>query len=76
MRCPALLTGKVLADKAKKQGTRAGLLTRLNIFSAGLRQPEVATTRVFAVLVFGTIVVGGALCFFPALALGPIVESG
>lgn len=28
----------------------------------------------FGVLVFGTILLGGALCFFPALALGPIAE--
>jgi K+-transporting ATPase ATPase A chain len=28
----------------------------------------------FAVLVFGTILLTGALCFLPALALGPIVE--
>lgn len=32
-------------------------------------------TPIFAVLVFFTILLVGALCFFPALALGPIVES-
>jgi len=31
-------------------------------------------TPTFGALVFGTILLGGALCFFPALALGPIVE--
>jgi K+-transporting ATPase ATPase A chain len=31
-------------------------------------------TPIFAVLVFFTILLVGALCFFPALALGPIVE--
>jgi K+-transporting ATPase ATPase A chain len=31
-------------------------------------------TPTFGALVFGTIVLVGALCFFPALALGPIVE--
>lgn len=31
-------------------------------------------TPTFGVLVLGTILLGGALCFFPALALGPIVE--
>lgn len=31
-------------------------------------------TRSFAVLVFSAIVFVGALCYFPVLALGPIVE--
>jgi K+-transporting ATPase ATPase A chain len=31
-------------------------------------------TATFGALVFGTILLVGALCFFPALALGPIVE--
>src|SRR4029077_17012063 len=43
------------------------------------RQPETAgtlpgDTPTFGVMVFGNIVLVGALCFFPALALGPIVE--
>jgi K+-transporting ATPase ATPase A chain len=29
----------------------------------------------FAVLVLGTIVLVGALCFLPALSLGPIAEA-
>ena len=45
-------------------------------------QPRVPTTSgtlpsdtpTFGALVFGTILLVGALCFFPALALGPIVE--
>jgi potassium-transporting ATPase potassium-binding subunit len=32
-------------------------------------------TPTFGVLVFATILLVGALCFFPALALGPILES-
>jgi len=31
-------------------------------------------TVTFGVLVFGTVVLVGALCFLPALALGPIAE--
>jgi K+-transporting ATPase ATPase A chain len=31
-------------------------------------------TLTFGALVFGTILLAGALCFFPALALGPLVE--
>jgi K+-transporting ATPase ATPase A chain len=32
-------------------------------------------TPAFAALVVGTILVLGGLCFFPALALGPILKS-
>jgi K+-transporting ATPase ATPase A chain len=32
------------------------------------------TTPLFAVLLVGTIVIVGALTFFPALSLGPILE--
>jgi len=31
--------------------------------------------RTFGAMVFGAILLIGALCFFPALALGPIVEQ-
>jgi K+-transporting ATPase ATPase A chain len=31
-------------------------------------------TPTFGALVFGTILLGGALCFLPALALGPLTE--
>jgi K+-transporting ATPase ATPase A chain len=31
-------------------------------------------TPVFAVLVFFTIILVGALCFFPVVAIGPIAE--
>ncbi len=48
-------------------------------FAAQVRKPaNIGTlpcdTLTFGVLVFGTVVLVGALCFLPALALGPIAE--
>jgi K+-transporting ATPase ATPase A chain len=48
-------------------------------FAAQRRLPTTAgtlpcDTATFGALVFGTILLVGALCFFPALALGPIAE--
>jgi potassium-transporting ATPase potassium-binding subunit len=34
-----------------------------------------ADTLTFGAMVFGVILLIGALCFFPALALGPIMEQ-
>jgi K+-transporting ATPase ATPase A chain len=49
-------------------------------FAAQGRRPTTAATlpsdsAAFGALVLGTIVLVGALCFLPALALGPIAES-
>jgi potassium-transporting ATPase potassium-binding subunit len=49
-------------------------------FAAQRRWPTTAGTLpsdsvTFAILVLGTIVLVGALCFLPALALGPIAEA-
>jgi len=48
-------------------------------FAAQRRVPTTAgtlpsDTPIFGALVFGTIVLVGAMCYFPALALGPIME--
>ena len=48
-------------------------------FAAQRRAPTTAgtlpsDTPIFGALVFGTIVLVGAMCYFPALALGPIME--
>ena len=60
-------------------------LTSLALTLAGrlARQPRLTATTgtfpddtpTFGLLVFGTIVLVGALCFFPAVALGPILEA-
>jgi potassium-transporting ATPase potassium-binding subunit len=60
-------------------------LTALALTLAGrmARQPRLTVTAgtfpddtpTFGLLVFGTIVLVGALCFFPAVALGPILEA-
>jgi K+-transporting ATPase ATPase A chain len=49
-------------------------------FAAQQRRPTIAGTLpsdsvAFGALVLGTIVLVGALCFLPALALGPITEA-
>jgi potassium-transporting ATPase potassium-binding subunit len=68
-----------IAMLAGRFGLAALALALAGRFAAQRRRPVTAGTLpsdspTFAVLVFGTIVLGGALCFFPSLALGPIVE--
>jgi K+-transporting ATPase ATPase A chain len=70
----------VIAMLAGRYGLAALALVLAGQFASQRRRPITAgslpsDTPVFAVLVFFTIVLVGALCFFPALALGPIVES-
>jgi len=70
----------VIAMLAGRFGLAALALALAGRFAA---QPRLETTAgtfpndtpTFGALVFGTIVLVGALCFFPALALGPVVES-
>ena len=52
----------------------AGNLARKKIVPASLGTFPV-TTPLFATLLVGVIVIVGALTFFPALSLGPIVEQ-
>ena len=64
---------------AGRYGLAALALGLAGEFASQRRRPVTAgslpnDTPVFAILVFFTIVLVGALCFFPALALGPIVE--
>ena len=64
---------------AGRYGLAALALGFAGEFAAQRRRPITAgslpsDTPIFAVLVFFTIVLVGALCFLPALALGPIVE--
>jgi potassium-transporting ATPase potassium-binding subunit len=64
---------------AGRYGLAALALGLAGEFAAQRRRPITAgslpsDTPIFAVLVFFTIVLVGALCFFPVLALGPIVE--
>jgi potassium-transporting ATPase potassium-binding subunit len=68
-----------IAMLAGRFGLAALALALAGKFAVQRRRPVTAGTLpsdspTFAVLVFGTIVLGGALCFLPALALGPIVE--
>jgi K+-transporting ATPase ATPase A chain len=68
----------VLAMPAGRYGLTALALALAGRF-ASQRLPIMAgtlpsDTPTFGTLVFGTILLVGALCFFPALALGPIVE--
>jgi potassium-transporting ATPase potassium-binding subunit len=68
-----------IAMLAGRYGLAALALTLAGRFAAQRRLPTMAgtlpcDTPTFGALVFGTILLGGALCFFPALALGPIVE--
>jgi K+-transporting ATPase ATPase A chain len=68
-----------IAMLAGRFGLTALALALAGRFAAQRRRPVTAGTLpsdspMFAALVFGTIVLGGALRFFPSLALGPIVE--
>jgi K+-transporting ATPase ATPase A chain len=69
----------MIAMLAGRYGLAALALALAGRFAAQRRLPTTAgtlpsDTPTFGVLVFGTILMLGALCFFPALALGPIVE--
>jgi potassium-transporting ATPase potassium-binding subunit len=67
----AMLAGRYgLAVLALALAGRVAAQRRLPVTSGTLP----SDTPTFGVLVFGTILLVGALCFFPALALGPIVE--
>jgi K+-transporting ATPase ATPase A chain len=68
-----------LAMLAGRYGLGVLALALAGRFAAQRRLPTTAgtlpsDTPTFGALVFGTIPLVGALCFFPALALGPIVE--
>jgi K+-transporting ATPase ATPase A chain len=68
-----------LAMLAGRYGLAALALALAGRFAAQRRLPSTAgtlptDTPTFGVLVFGTILLGGALSFLPALALGPILE--
>jgi K+-transporting ATPase ATPase A chain len=70
----------IIAMLAGRYGLAALALALAGQFASQRRRPITAgslpsDTPIFAVLVFFTILLVGALCFFPALALGPIVES-
>jgi K+-transporting ATPase ATPase A chain len=69
----------VIAMLAGRYGLAALALALAGRFAAQRRLPTTAgtlpsDTLTFGLLVFATILMVGALCFFPALALGPIVE--
>jgi K+-transporting ATPase ATPase A chain len=68
-----------VAMLAGRYGLAALALALAGRFAAQRRLPSTAgtvpdDTLTFGALVFGTILLGGALSFLPALALGPIVE--
>ena len=68
-----------MAMLAGRYGLAALALALAGRFAAQRRLPSTvgtlpSDTPTFGVLVFGTILLGGALSFLPALALGPIVE--
>jgi K+-transporting ATPase ATPase A chain len=68
-----------LAILSGRYGLAALALALAGRFAAQPRLPATSGTLpsdspTFGVLVFGTIVLGGALSFYPVLALGPIVE--
>jgi K+-transporting ATPase ATPase A chain len=68
-----------IAMLAGRFGLAALALALAGRFAAQRRLPATAgtlpcDTLTFGALVFGTILLVGALCFLPALALGPIVE--
>ena len=69
----------MIAMLAGRFGLAALALALAGRFAAQRRLPTTvgtlpSDTPTFGALVFGTILLVGALCFFPALALGPIVE--
>lgn len=69
----------IIAMLAGRFGLAALALALAGRFASQRRLPITAgtfpnDTPTFGALVFGTILLVGALCFFPALALGPIVE--
>ncbi|HTS50935.1 MAG TPA: potassium-transporting ATPase subunit KdpA [Bryobacteraceae bacterium] len=69
----------VVAMLVGRYGLAAIALALAGRFAVQRRVPMTAgtlpsDTPTFGVLVFGTILLVGALCFLPALALGPIVE--
>jgi len=69
----------IIAMLAGRYGLAALALALAGRFAAQRRLPITAgtlpnDTPTFGVLVFATILLLGGLCFFPALALGPIVE--
>jgi potassium-transporting ATPase potassium-binding subunit len=69
----------VIAMLAGRYGLAALALALAGHFAAQRRWPTTAgtlpiDTPTFGALVFSTILLGGALSFLPALALGPIVE--
>jgi K+-transporting ATPase ATPase A chain len=69
----------MIAMLAGRYGLAALALALAGRFAAQRRLPTTAgtlpsDTPTFGALVFGTILLGGALSFLPALALGPIVE--
>jgi len=69
----------IFAMLAGRYGLAALALALAGRFAAQRRLPSTAgtlpsDTPTFGALVFGSILLVGALCFFPALALGPVVE--
>jgi K+-transporting ATPase ATPase A chain len=69
-----------LAMLVGRFGLAALALALSRRFAAQGRRPTTAATLpsdsfAFGFLVLGTILVVGALCFLPALALGPIAEA-
>jgi len=69
----------IVAMLAGRYGLAALALALAGRFAAQRHLPTTAgtlpsDTPTFGLLVFGTILLIGALCFLPALALGPIVE--
>jgi len=69
-----------IAMLAGRYGLAALALALAGRFAAQRRMPTTAgtlpsDTPAFGALVFGTILLLGALCFFAALALGPIAEA-
>jgi potassium-transporting ATPase potassium-binding subunit len=73
-------TTTLIAMLAGRFGLAALALTLAGRFAAQRSRPTTASTLpgdspTFGALVLGTILLVGALCFLPALALGPIAEA-
>src|SRR5262249_26133171 len=69
----------IAAMAAGRFGLAALALALAGRFAAqGRKEPTIGTlpcdTATFGILVLGTVVLVGALCFLPALALGPVAE--